>query len=172
MQIKISGLDEAIKKLEKYKLTLEKKQQLLLTRLAQVGIEKATINFGKAVYDGTNDVVVNQSPEWISENKLAISAVGDTVAFIEFGTGVVYPDDHPTAQDVGAVRGSYGQGKGFQTTWGYYGEKGTNGFTVTNKSKKEVVLTHGNPANRCLYDAGKDMREQVLQIAKEVFAND
>ena len=70
------------------------------------------------------------------------------------------------------VRGEYGQGKGSQDSWGYYGNPGTNGRVVKENGKGSLVITHGNPPARAMYDAGKEMREQVRAIAKEVFGND
>lgn len=176
MQIQIKGLDKAIKDYKEYRDSLKNKLRTLMERLAEIGIVTAELKLQTVVYDGTNDMKINSVPKWIDENKLAISAKGNSVAFIEFGTGVVYADDHPKAADVGAIRGAYGKGKGKQTTWGYYGDPGTNGITIEKKKGKAkgktVVLTHGNPANRVLYDAGKEMRNQIVDIAREVFMGD
>ena len=42
------------------------------------------------------------------KNKIAVVAVGSATLFIEFGTGVKYPDNHPEAAEHGMIRGGYG----------------------------------------------------------------
>lgn len=167
--VKFNNLKKAIDKLTHYIKTFEDRQEEYLERLGQIGIDTATVRFRTAQYDGVNDVKVWDSPIWVDDNKIAILATGQTVAFIEFGTGVFYPEQHPKAEEVGAVRGSYGQGKGRQTSWGYYGEPGTHGRFYANRPKGKLIITHGNPPARALYDAGKEMRQKALEIAREVF---
>ncbi len=171
MKIEIQNADRLIKRLLVYKNSLESKCHRLLDALALIGINTADTEFRTAQYDGDNDVTVNNQPEWIGENKLFLTATGKTVTFIEFGTGVFYPQQHPKAAELGAIRGAYGQGKGSRDTWGYYGSKGTNGKVIKETEKGTVVLTHGNPPARAMYSAGKDMREQIVKIAREVFKN-
>ena len=38
--------------------------------------------------------------------------------------------------------------------------------------EKTVIRTRGNNPNRAMYEAAKEMREQVVKIAREVFGND
>lgn len=97
-------------------------------------------------------------------------AVGKAVLFIEFGTGVTYPDDHPEAGELGMKRGEYGQGHGKQQSWGYYGEPGTNGVLKEKKNGGFVVITHGNPANMPMYETVKELQDRLTEIAKEVFS--
>ena len=70
---------------------------------------------------------------------------------------------------MGAVRGGYGQGKGNQSSWGYYGEAGTNGRIIKTTDKGDLVITRGNPPARAMYEADKAIMSQILKIAKEVF---
>lgn len=170
--INIKNIDKVIKQLENYQKSLEDKQKQLLERLAEIGIEVATTRFGSAQYDGINDVVVDSEPTWIDDTKLAIVARGNAITFIEFGTGVHYTEQHPKAEELGAVRGTYGQGKGSRDSWTYYGETGTAGQIVRESEKGAVVRTQGNPPNRAMYDAGKEMRQRIIEIAKEVFGSD
>lgn len=172
MEIRILGIDSLIRKLKAYERTLEDKQHRLLEELAKVGIDVASAQFDTAQYDGDNDVVVNKLPEWVGENRLFITATGHAVTFIEFGTGVHYVEQHPKAAALGFLRGAYGQGKGSRDTWGYYGSPGTNGQVVRESENATVVLTHGNPPARAMYDAAKEMRNQITEIAKAVFSSD
>lgn len=170
IKISVSGVDEIIERLEKLKKSLETKQHELLERLSEIGIDVASVKFKSAQYDGINDVSVDKTPEWYDEKTLAIVARGQAVAFIEFGTGVHYVETHPAAQKVGAVRGSFGKGNGSKDSWSYYGNPGTNGHVVrTLEDGQTVVRTHGNPPARAMYDAGKAMREKIVEIAREVY---
>lgn len=169
MEIKVSGIDRLINKLKAYQKTFDDKQKQLLEKLAKIGIDIASAKFQTAQYDGENDVVVSNTPEWVGDNKLFLTATGNAVTFIEFGTGVHYAEQHPKAAALGAIRGAYGQGKGSRDTWGYYGTPGTNGQVIKENDKGTVVLTHGNPPARAMYDATKEMRNQVVNVAREVF---
>lgn len=167
MPLSVAGIDNAIRELERYQNWLRTRTNLLLDRLTQEGFSVASANFAKAVYDGTNDVSV--SVEQRGEGARAIVAVGASVLFIEFGTGVVYPDNHPEAAEHGMRRGEYGTGHGKQQTWGYYGEAGTNGVEFTKPDGNTVVLTHGNPANMSMYETVKHLEGVLPRLAQEVF---
>lgn len=175
MKIKVSlgKISQAIKQVEDYKNSLADKQHEFLQRLAEIGIEEATTRFSTAQYDGTNDVQV-ESPVWIDDNKVAVRASGNAVTFIEFGTGYFYNEnggDHPAADKYGFTIGGYGQGRGKGDFWYYRGEPGTNGQTPSNPklAAKGLVFTHGNPQNRCMWEADKKIRSEIINIAREVF---
>ena len=162
-----AGIDKAIREVERYGAWLKAKSSLLLDRLAQQGFEIASANFAKAAYDGTNDVSV--TVERRGTGARAVVAIGASVLFIEFGTGVTYPDNHPEAAEHGMRRGEYGAGHGKQSSWGYYGYPGTNGEVRTKANGKSVVITHGNPANMSMYDTVKQLQQILPGLAKEVF---
>lgn len=168
-----SGIDEMLRGIEEYKIWLEQKCNELVQRLVDRGVNVANAGFASAVYDGTNDfrVTFEERGDLIK----AVIATGATVLFVEFGTGITYPDNHPEAAANGMVRGSYGKGYGNQLTWGYYGDAlGTNGFYAKNKDGSikdpHVVLTHGNPANMPMYNAARLLEQEFESIAREVFA--
>ena len=162
------GIERLIRETENRKNRLQERTAVFLERLVAVGVGIASACFDDAAYDGTNDVVV--SAEYRGENARAIVAVGKAVLFIEFGTGVTYPDNHPEAEELGMKRGEYGQGHGKQHSWGYYGEPGTNGVRKEKKNGGFVVITHGNPANMPMYETVKELQDRLTEIAKEVFS--
>lgn len=166
--LSVAGIDRAIQAVEEYRSWLKERTALLLDRLTQEGFEIASAQFAKAVYDGTNDASV--SVEERSGGVRAVVAVGASVLFIEFGTGVTYPDDHPEAAAHGMRRGGYGKGRGKQSSWGYYGDPGTNGIVKTKKNGSTVVITHGNPANMPMYKTVRELRGRLSALVKEVFA--
>lgn len=162
------GIDTLLREIESYTVWLKERSQVLLDRLAQAGFEVASARFAKAAYDGTNDASV--SMETRSEGVRAVVAVGASVLFIEFGTGVTYPDNHPQATELGMKRGEYGKGHGKQSSWGYYGDPGTNGAVKTKKDGSTVVITHGNPANMPMYETVKELEAMLPDLVKEVFS--
>ena len=162
------GIDTLLREIESYTVWLKERSQVLLDRLAQAGFEVASARFAKAAYDGTNDASV--SLETRSEGVRAVVAVGASVLFIEFGTGVTYPDNHPQAAELGMKRGEYGQGHGKQSSWGYYGDPGTNGVVKMKKNGSTVVITHGNPANMPMYETVKELEAMLPDLVKEVFS--
>ena len=162
------GIDTLLREIESYTVWLKERSQILLDRLAQAGVEVASARFAKAAYDGTNDASV--SLETRSEGVRAVVAVGASVLFIEFGTGVTYPDNHPQAAELGMKRGEYGKGHGKQSSWGYYGDPGTNGVVKTKKDGSTVVITHGNPANMPMYETVKELEAMLPELVKEVFS--
>lgn len=162
------GIDTLLREIESYTVWLKERSQVLLDRLAQAGFEVASARFAKAAYDGTNDASV--SLETRGDGVRAVVAVGASVLFIEFGTGVTYPDNHPQAAELGMKRGEYGKGHGKQSSWGYYGDPGTNGVVKMKKDGSTVVITHGNPANMPMYETVKELEAMLPELVKEVFS--
>lgn len=159
MGLSASSISNAIGELKSFRDSLEQKKNLLLERLAEIGLREASVRFTTAMYDGKNDSHVALMP---IANGYAIVATGKAVAFIEFGAGVYhnssepYPDPRP-AGIVGI--GEYGHGYGKRNTWVYRDESG------------EKVFTHGNPAAMPMWYASEEMRSKIQKIAKEVFGN-
>ena len=166
--LSIPAYDSLIRKAENFGNWQSDRAVVFADRLAQEGMEIASIKFSQAVYDGTNDVSVTVEPR--GNNVRAVVATGGATLFIEFGTGVTYPDDHPEAEELGMKRGEYGQGHGKQHSWGYYGDPGTNGVLKEKKNGGFVVITHGNPANMPMYETVKELQDRLTEIAKEVFS--
>lgn len=162
------GLSEFAKGVEEYSKWIVERSNELIKRLTDYGVTVANAGFESAVYDGTNDFSV--SFEERGEMKRAVVAVGATVLFVEFGTGVMYADNHPDKPSEVAPRGTYGKGYGKRNTWAYEGEPGSNGQTITNARGKSIVLTHGNPANMPMYNARKAIEQDIATIAREVFS--
>ncbi len=166
--LSIPAYDSLIRKAENFGNWQSDRAVVFADRLAQEGMEIASIKFSQAVYDGTNDVSVTVEPR--GNNVQAVVATGGATLFIEFGTGVTYPDNHPEAEELGMKRGEYGQGHGKQHSWGYYGDPGTNGVLKEKKNGGFVVITHGNPANMPMYETVKELQDRLTEIAKEVFS--
>lgn len=157
MRLEVTGVDSLIKKLKKYKSNLQEKNKRFLQRLADEGLQIATTKFSEAAYDGENkDVSV--TTEWIDDNTLTIKASGEAVLFIEFGSGLI-GYGHEKAEEMGYGPGTWSDselGKGhWQNPDGWYYEHG----------KKSL----GNPPAMAMWEASKNMRMKIAQIAREVY---
>lgn len=169
--VQFKGLDETIAKLKKQG-QIQSKVNEFLELLGAVGITVAATEFKYAQYDGTNDVVVSPHVEFIGSNEAKITAYGNAVLFIEFGTGITYTEQHPLADELNMQRGTYGQGKGNFPTWEYYGEPGTHGEIKDKNDNGVLVKTYGNPPAMAMYKADREMRKKVKWAVKEVFTDD
>lgn len=172
VELSKDGVQKAIAELKAYKQWVESKTKALLEQLSLIGINEASIRFANAQYDGTNNVQLSTEERAEGDTYIyTIYANGEAVCFIEFGAGVYYNTaGYPLEKPQGIVDiGEYGQGRGKQNTWAYYGDNpGSNGFMV-ERAGGTVVITHGNPAAMPMYYASTEMKQKILSIAKEVF---
>ena len=162
------SIDRAIKELNDYKKWLTDKTKEFLKALADEGVKIASAKFGQAVYDGTNDVTCQMEDR--GKNKVAVMAIGSATLFIEFGTGVRYPDNHPEAAENGMVRGAYGYKLGrLEKGWRYTGEPGNNGEVITEGKHAGEIHTYGNPANMSMYLTVRELQDKFEEIARRVY---
>lgn len=168
MELSDKGIDNAIKELNKYKKWLKDGTEKFIKALGDEGVQIASAKFQRAVYDGTNDVSV--SVETRDTNKVAVVAVGGAVLFIEFGTGVKYPDSHPEAGKNGFDRGGYGYHLGrLEKGWRYTGSPGSNGEVITEGKHAGEIHTYGNPANMSMYQTVRELEEKFEEIARRCY---
>ena len=161
MKIKVSlspsSIDAAIKQLEDYSKDLDRKAQELCKRLADMGAMYAEWNFSGVLYAGDIDYKI--TVDRVDANTYAIKANGETVLLMEFGAGVKHGYGHPQAAEFGMGPGTYPNGKGHWDDpkgW-WFGEKGN------------WTHTYGNAPGMPMYNAAKDLRKEILDIAREVF---
>lgn len=162
----LKSIDEAIALVQRIRSNVSGANlEKLLRALGKEGVSYATARYGSAWYDGVNDVMVSM-PEVVvdygsNSATLTITATGESVLFIEFGTGVYYGDDAEVRSALisGDVvgRGEYGKRRGSRMTWVYRDADG------------QKVFTHGNPSNACLYDTRKYLESKITTLAKEIF---
>jgi len=171
MMIRLSAslddIDKLIKGVNAYKARINQRIKILIEKLAVYGAYIARIEFSNAFYAGDNDVEI----EVINEtNRSIILAKGEAVGFIEFGTGIANPD-HPLKSELGIPsHGTYGQGKGKQKAWAYYGKQGTAGRYLKTTPKGDLYLTQGNPPAQAMYTASREIRDRLPGLIKEVFS--
>lgn len=154
VELSTESINAAIKELRRYKRWVQDKERELRIRLAQIGATVASIQFARAIYNGTNDITVRVDN---TKSVAVIYAEGESVAFIEFGSGAKYGYGHPQAGEFGTGPGTYPEGKGhWDDPKGWYYAPGQHSF--------------GNPPAMAMYNAVQEMTEQLTRIAKEVFS--
>ena len=151
-----SGIRRLQNEVMEFKQWQEEKAKELAQRLAMLGATVASIQFTRAFYTGTNDAVV--SVEEIPKG-YAVKANGESVLFIEFGSGITYGGGHPEAGKHGMGPGTYPDGKGH---W-----DDPNGWWLPKD--KGGGHTYGNPPAMPMYEARKQIEQALPGLAKEVF---
>ena len=161
MKIRVDPFDKAsinaaIKQVQEYKKDFLAKEEIFVKRLAEIGVSVATTGFAIADYDGIKDVTVRL--EW-NGNKAVIIAEGETVGFIEFGTGIRNPEwDNSGMSYTPPKHGTYGKKRGARPH-GWYFKSGEGA----------VQHTYGNPPAEAMRTARDVMIERIARIAREVF---
>lgn len=150
------SINSAVKEVRRYAAWVSKKEAELRMRLAQLGATVASIQFSRAVYNGSNDVTVRVDQ---TGSVAVIYAEGQSVAFIEFGSGAKYGYGHPQAGEFGMGPGTWSDGPEGKGHWdnekGWWYGSGQHSY--------------GNPPAMAMYKAVQEITEQVTIIAKEVF---
>ena len=161
MKIRVNPFDKAsinaaIKQVQEYKKDFLAKEKIFVKRLAEIGVSVATTGFAIADYDGIKDVTVRL--EW-NGNKAVIIAEGETVGFVEFGTGIRNPEWDNSGMDYTPPKhGTYGKKRGARPH-GWYFKPGEGA----------VQHTYGNPPAEAMRTARDVMIERIARIAREVF---
>ena len=152
------SVDAGIKELKRYKKWVREKEKELRQRLSMIGASVASIEFSRAVYDGTNDVSVRVEDDG---NRATIYAEGQSVLFIEFGSGAKYGYGHPEADWLG-----YGP-----SSWSINGQLGGKGHWDDPKGWWFNSGEHsfGNPPAMAMVHARDEIVEQLTQIVRGVF---
>ena len=93
LEIKVSGVDEAIRMLERYQKTFQTRVELFMKKLTDYGVEKATeeVLTMDAVFTGE---LVNSIHSTEIENNaerviFAVEADSEHAIFVEMGTGII-----------------------------------------------------------------------------------
>lgn len=161
------SIDKAIAEIQAFKQELQTKMDKLRERLAEEIKQEAQMGFNSSVVD---DIIKGGTPH-NAEVTVSVShsgdisvvvANGEDAVWCEFGSGVYHNGSAGTSPnsygvELGYTIGSYGQGKGKQTAWGYYDEN------------KQLVITRGTPATMPMFNAAQSVATRAINIAREVF---
>lgn len=160
------SIDNAIRELKEYSTFVQAKALELQERVATMIANEARMTFNSSMRgDLINESLMLADVSVTVENDgdyTLVIASGEDAVFMEFGAGVFYngsvgSSPHPLGAGLGFTIGSYGKGNGAKQVWG---------FTDANG---EFHLTHGTPASMPLYKAVESIRQNIVQIAREVF---
>lgn len=147
------SLKAMIQELQKYRDGIESKCDELCRRLAEIGVSAAVSKIeGRYV---TGELASSISFQRVGEAEYLVIADNDHAAFVEFGTGVVgdgsYQGELPSNWE-------YDVNNHGDDGWWYLHDDGTYWWTAGQTGKGYMA------------SAAEEMRQQVLKIAKEVFA--
>ena len=156
VELSDSSLKNAVKELRRYSAWVKIKEDELRSRLAMLGATVASIRFSRAIYNGSNDVSVRVDD---TGSVAVIYAEGESVAFIEFGSGKKHGYGHPEAGKFGFGPGTWSDGPDGKGHWddpnGWWYGHGKHSF--------------GNPPAMAMVAARDAIVEEVTRIATEVF---
>jgi len=121
--------------------------------------EKAANGFSTAEYHGTNDVVVDMES---GDNTWKITASGDAVLFIEYGTGLRFKHDSQFGDygqyDPGSWSGTHGRYL-FRPKWDFWHDW----WPVPGYG--QTYQTLGNPSANVMYNTQKNLESTLLTEA-------
>ena len=163
LKLNQKSIQEAIREIEKYKKSLLDKNKIFVKRLSEIGIPVIDNRISSAKGDADKSyntyIEVNSSGE---NSQAVLKAEGKNLLIIEFGAGIHYngpagSSPHPKGKELGYTIGSYGKGLGKNDYWYYISDSG------------EKMKSYGTQAAMPLYHASVEMRQKMVEIAKEVF---
>ena len=160
------GMRNLANQIRQYSYGIERANKLFVQRLAEAGYKIATQQIVKSFPSLDHDKPIG-SLDIITDDEGIVSACtlqfsSEQALFIEFGAGIRYNKgaDHPLAGQFGYGVGTYpNQTHAFnEKGWSYQGEDG------------RWHHSYGTKATMPMYSASIDMRERLIEIAKEVYA--
>lgn len=163
----MKGAESLLNRLNKIKDAVETGVPGIIEEKVNSATIDAQNGFIDAKYDGMNDVVVSvESSEVNGSHEWNITASGETVMFIEFGTGIKFAHNNPwemyepaswSAEHAGwLVPPTVNKWKGW---WPLpHGIVGGGG-----------AFTQGNPSNNVMYNTAKKLKTTLPTEAKKAF---
>lgn len=164
MKCELSDLTDMINTVKNMRKRLENLNNEL-DNVANYATNAMNYRFSTSLYSGYNDVVCVKNG---INNGFQISATGNAVMFIEFGTGISYPDSHPMANELNIKHGTYGKKKGNYPSWYYYGTGGKTGEYVKTTEKGDLYKTSGNPANMPVYLTSLAVQQKLKELKGDI----
>lgn len=142
-----------------------------LDNLADIGIDAIDEAYSMADFDNQpKDYILSKK---IGENTAEIIASGETITFLEFGTGVYNNKnrDYPQADDLGMLIGEYGKGRGKNEFWFY---RGVGGEPKQKRDKhgnvvgydESVRFTRGTQASKGMLRACSRIDQNIVKVVE------
>lgn len=168
MDLTPASIDAAIKQVEAYRDSLQEKCDEFARRLADFGYAVAYGYLSLHVFNG--DTAASLEVYENGPGKYVLYAGSEAILFLEFGTGLK-GGGNPKGQELGYGPGTY-PGKGHWNDpngWWYETTDPRLIVYTSKKTGKSYGHSYGMTAVMPMYNASKDMKGQILQIAREVF---
>lgn len=162
-KLSVDSVKEARQQLTEAKQWLIDKNVEFVKKLAEIGIPVIERKIGESQGDSSPEhythVEINSFQTYA---KAELIVEGRDILYIEFGSGIHYngaagSSPHPLGVEKGYTIGSYGKGLGKNDYWFY-----RDGTGALHKS-------YGTQATMPVYSAYLEIKDRVLQVAKEVF---
>lgn len=151
LKVKQTGLDSTLKYFEEMKPGLKAKSKNIVSKAADYALRKAQSNAPSSIAD----TLYKQT---YGNVKAIVASTADFATYIEFGTGVVgMGTPHPQPSSVEPNGWVYDVNAHGEAGWKYIGKDG------------KLHWTKGVPSKPFMYQATKDLENQLSSIAKEEF---
>lgn len=168
--LSIREIKQTVNAIERYKKDLDSKVKDFCQALVMFGQVKAIQSANDSPLGKTITITTDIS-RTATGCKAMLIGIGqtrqsegydpvNTLLLIEFGSGIKYnPNDNPKANEFGMGVGTFpGQIHAFQEEgWYYWGED------------EQWHHSYGVKATMPMYNASKEMRAQIVKIAKDIF---
>lgn len=160
MATNTNGLKRFNARLEKLNKALE--DGSLVAKCAEKGVEIAQEKYATTEY-GTNETSIVCSSEQISNDRVRISAKGDRISFLEYGTGYY-------------AKGSYPSDR-LPSWWEYYypspnkaykATRTTGGEKMFGWNNAEYGFQTGKPAQAQMYFTSVELKEQIPAVIQQI----
>ncbi len=163
-ELSTDSIDKAIAELERYRKSLETKQQILMERLGKLGKDVVA----EIMLDVPDVIKRSDDSDYQTDFKaeggtVVIYLHGEKVAFVEFSAGITYGitgSEYPTEAGAPYGMGTYNPESDL---W-----KDPDGWWFTDPNFGSVH-TWGNRAYMPMYHAEEAIIIDAVRIAKEVF---
>lgn len=163
IELNEKSINEAIAYLKKYESSIDEKVEVLIDRLAEVGIN--VINAVMMSVAPVDRGEYNATKTEDGKHSVTITLSGDEVLFIEYSAGVTFGT---TTFESLPNNPSYGDGMGVGTYPGQTHAEDPEGWWYVDRYG-QAQHTYGVRAYAPMFQADMEMRSKIVDIAKEVF---
>lgn len=157
----IESIDNALALLSTFTESTLDKVDELIALMVEEGEYVALTKCLPAESGETSDSILSESKvTGVRHNRYGYIIAGGAAIWLEFGTGVYYPDNYPGEKPSKIVgRGEYGQKKGSTgKPWAYYDEK-----------QGKFRVTRGLPARAFMWQTATHLRNHFPELARKVW---
>ena len=157
----LESIDNALAILKTFTESTLDKVDALIELMVQEGEYVASILCLPAESGDTGMSILNESKVVGGRhNRYGYIIAGGAAIWLEFGTGVYYPDNYPGTKPSGIVaHGEYGKKKGSTgDPWVYYDEK-----------QGRFRITRGLPARAFMWETATYLRNHFPELARKVW---